>query len=261
VPAGSAPGASTETASAVALAGAEPAGLDKRVEPGPAAGGEQAKPVADQDPVLARERHDIGHRIGELPLGQRPLRPIGKARGFVDRGAGEAAGQRLIARRIAEAADHCRDLGVEERRRHRPGKIVEDFDVLAGGVEDLEHAWIGHQLEERRELHPRRQRIDRHRLLRPAELDEAELRPIGLVAHELGVHGDEGRPGLAAAESGKCGGVGDQGHGADNALLSLLYTETAAARRPRARPGRRLTRAGIHVPFPAFLEPRLTDHR
>jgi len=34
--------------------------------------------------------------------------------------------------------------------------------------------------------------IDGRRFLRARHLDQAEVRPIGILAHELGVHGDEG---------------------------------------------------------------------
>ena len=48
------------------------------------------------------------------------------------------------------------------------GAVPDDFDVLAGGVEHLEHALVRHQLEERLEVDAGRQRIDHHGLVRLA---------------------------------------------------------------------------------------------
>ena len=36
---------------------------------------------------------------------------------------------------------------------------------------------------------------------RACDLDQAEVRPVGVLAHELGVHGDEGLVGEAVDES------------------------------------------------------------
>ena len=43
--------------------------------------------------------------------------------------------------------------------------MPDDFDVLARGVKDLEHALIGHQIEERLQIDAGSQRIDHHRLV------------------------------------------------------------------------------------------------
>ena len=177
----------------------------------------------------------VGERVLQLPIGQRPLRPIGEARALVDAGIGELARQGLVAHRIAEAADHRSDLGVEQRRRHLAGEMEEDFDVLARGVEDLGDIGIRHQLEQRRQIDARRQRIDGHGFLGPGDLHQAELRPIGLVAHELGVDGDELMPALAAAELGQCGGLGDEGHWACYTRISGSLQPALGVRRPSRR--------------------------
>ena len=42
------------------------------------------------------------------------------------------------------------------------------------------------------------------------DLDQAQVRPIGVLAHELGVHGDEGLLGEALDEGDEIVGLGDQ---------------------------------------------------
>ena len=65
-----------------------------------------------------------------------------------------------------------------------------DLDILPRGMEHLEHALVGHQGEEWREVEARRHGIDQTAERRPGHLDEAEFRPVGRLAHEFGVDGD-----------------------------------------------------------------------
>src|SRR5690606_8529769 len=81
---------------------------------------------------------------------------------------------------------------------------------LAGGVEHLEDALVRHQVQHGGEVEARRQRIHRDRLFGPRELDEAELRPVGAVAHEFGVDGDVGRSALTGAEGFERLGIGNE---------------------------------------------------
>ena len=67
----------------------------------------------------------------------------------------------------------------------------DDLQVLAGGVEHLDHALVGHQLVERRKVDSRRQRINDGLLAWCGQLDDAEPRPEGLLAYELGIDGYE----------------------------------------------------------------------
>ena len=50
----------------------------------------------------------------------------------------------------------------------------------------------------------------RRGLVGARDLDEAEVRPIGILAHELGVHGDKGLLGKALNEGNQVFGPGDQ---------------------------------------------------
>ncbi len=92
---------------------------------------------------------DIGQRVGDLAIAERARRPVGEAHGFVDARPGQLGRQRLVADGVAEAADHCRDLGVEERAGDPAQHVIENLKILAGGVEDLEQPRIGQQVEER----------------------------------------------------------------------------------------------------------------
>jgi hypothetical protein len=65
------------------------------------------------------------------------------------------------------------------------------MDFLAGGMEDLNHALVAHQIEKRLQIDPRRERVDHHRFVRTRKLRDAELRVIGRLAQEFGVDGDE----------------------------------------------------------------------
>ena len=83
----------------------------------------------------------------------------------------------------------------------RSAKVDDDFDVLPRGMEDFDHRFVGHQLEERREVDVRRQRVDQRRHARCGHLDQAQDRPKGRFAHEFGVDGDE----IRLFESGENG--------------------------------------------------------
>ncbi len=133
-----------------------------------------------------------------LPLGKRPVRPIGKARGFVEGCLGEFGDEGLVTRGITEAVNHRRDLRVEQRCRNRAGQIEEYFHVLACGVKHLEDILVCHQRKQRRQVDPWCERVDRRRFLGAGYLDEAEDRPIGAL-------GGRNHPGLPRATvRGRC---------------------------------------------------------
>jgi hypothetical protein len=110
------------------------------------------------------------------------------------------------------AADHGRHLRIEQRPRHRVHAQVENLEVLAGRVKDLEDLGIGHQLVERRQIHAFRQRIDRRGLFGASHLGQAELGPVGALAHELGVDRHELGAGQGLAEGREVIGRGDELH-------------------------------------------------
>ena len=70
---------------------------------------------------------------------------------------------------------------------------MDDLEVLPAGVEHLQDFLVlDEQFEERAEVDPVRLGIDRRGFLAARDLDQAQVGPIGILAHELGVHGDEG---------------------------------------------------------------------
>ena len=76
-------------------------------------------------------------------------------------------------------------------RGHGAEAQDEDLDVLPGGVEHLHHRRVGQQLAERVQVDARGLGVDHRDLVVAGKLHDAELRPVGALAHELGIDGDE----------------------------------------------------------------------
>jgi hypothetical protein len=154
---------------------------------------------------------DVADRIVDLALVERPPSPVGEARALVEAVADQALDEVRIADLLAEPQSHRRDLRVEDRVRGPAGQIVDDLDVLAAGVEDLQDLLIvDQQVEQGLEVDPLGLGVDRGRFLLVADLDQAEVGPIGVLAHELGVDGDEVGLGKPFAQGLKRFGIGDQ---------------------------------------------------
>ena len=126
------------------------------------------------------------------------------------------------------------------------GQVEDDLDILAAGVEDLEHMLVvDEQVEQRREVDPLRLGVDRRRLLAVGDLEQAQVRPIGVLAHELGVDRDEVRPGEPFAELFEGLGVGDEGM--DVHLAALIAAASALDKAPS------VTRSARQRLFPNLL--------
>ena len=91
--------------------------------------------------------------------------------------------------------------------------MVNDFNVLPGRMKHLEHALMDHQLEERGEVEAGRQAIDQDFRAVGGNLDQAEPRPEGLLAHELGIDGDKGGAAEPSAGFGQLVVTRDEVHG------------------------------------------------
>ena len=105
---------------------------------------------------------------------------------------------------------HGGDLRVEQRNRHLAGEIVDDLQVLAAGVKDLEHLMLlDQQVEQGAEVEVCLG-IDRGRFVGSRDLDQAEVRPIGVFAHELRVDSDERVRGHPLDQLGEVVGFGDE---------------------------------------------------
>ena len=158
---------------------------------------------------------DVGGGIGDLGGGERPGGPVGEPVRLVDGATGQAADQRLVADLVAEAGHHGSDLGVEQRRRDGAEAEDEDLDVLAGGVEHLQHGRIGQQRAERGEVDAAGLGVDHRDLMVPGDLHHAEFGEIGALAHELGIDRDERVGGESVAQLVERFGGGDEfGRGA-----------------------------------------------
>ena len=166
---------------------------------------------------------NVGHRVMHLVFGQRPARPVGKTVGLVRPMAGNALDQLVVGNGIAIAEHHGRDLGVEDRVRHDPGLVPDDFDILTGGVENLQHLLVGHQCEERLEVDALGQRIDHDRFLRARHLHDAEQRIIGRLTQEFGIDGDDRVLGEAGANGGEFRSGGNQIHEQSMTLLDRAF--------------------------------------
>ena len=135
---------------------------------------------------------DVGDGVVDLGVGEGPARPVGEARGFVERDLADALGQFAIGDLVAKAADHGRDLGVEQRFGNDLGEVPDDFDILPRGVKDLHDIFIGHQLEEGLEVETFGQGVDRRRAIVAGDLDHADLRPKRRLTEKFRIDGDKG---------------------------------------------------------------------
>jgi len=88
---------------------------------------------------------------------------------------------------------------------------VDDLEVLAAGVEHLQHLVVDdEQVEQGLQIDSVCLGIDRRSFIDRCDLDQAQVGPIGILAHELGVHGDEWLLRQAIDESFESVGLGNQ---------------------------------------------------
>ena len=212
------------------------------IEPRAAAGLLQLVHHARED---GRKVRDVGNGIVDLTLVERTAPPVGEAGAFVEAVPKHALDQVGIADLLAVSERHRRDLRVEQRVGDLVGEIMNDFQVLAAGVKDLEHLLVVHEQVEQRFEVDFRLRVDRSSLIAARHLDQAELGPIGILAHELGVHGDERLLGKAFDERLEIVRVGNQGMDTHESPRAL-----AAASRVDKRGVGREARGDFHTSSP-----------
>ncbi len=136
---------------------------------------------------------DVGERIFELLVGKRAMAPVGEARRLVEPGSGDPLDELVVGDAVAEAADHCRDLRVEDGMRDHVAEMEDDLDVLPRSVEDLDDLLVRHQAEEGCEVDVFGKRIDQGGDAGRGHLDQAQDRPERRLANEFGIDGDEAR--------------------------------------------------------------------
>ena len=153
----------------------------------------------------------VTYRIIDLALVQRAAGPIGKARALVESDAKPAIDEIRIADLLALPQRHRRNLRVEQRVGGLAGQVIDNFDVLRTGMEDLEDILIVHQqVEQRTHVQPVLHRIDCGGFVRIGDLDQAEFGPIAVFPHKFGIDRNEWRFGQTSAEIGESGGILDQ---------------------------------------------------
>ena len=155
---------------------------------------------------------DVGDRVMHLFRAQRPARPVGKAVRLVRPMAHDALDQLVIGNGIAVAEYHGRHLGVEDRVRDDGGLMPDDFDILAGGMKNLQHRLIRHQFEKRLEVDPLGQGVDHHRFLGARHLHDAEQGVIRGLAQELRIDCYDRVFREAGTDGGEFRGGGNQMH-------------------------------------------------
>ena len=93
---------------------------------------------------------DVIDRVLNLLIAQRAARPIGQRLGLGQRYAAERLNERAVGNLLALAQKGGGDLCVKNRSRQRAHGVEHDLHILRAGVEDLDHALVGHKLGQRR---------------------------------------------------------------------------------------------------------------
>ncbi len=138
----------------------------------------------------------VADRVFELLRVERARAPVHGLIGLVVIALQDLLDQRPVGNGFAVAERHRRHLAVEQRAGDDARFLMHDLDILAGGVKDLEHRLVRHQRVKRRQ-------IDAGKWIgyvfqpRRGHLDQAQLRPVGGLSHELRV---DRHKGLAAKE-------------------------------------------------------------
>ena len=181
----------------------------------------------------------------QLRIAQRPAGPVGKARTFVNPLAGEPAHQGIVADGVAEAADHCRDLRIEDRMRQPAEAVKEDLQVLASRVKHLEQRFVVQKIGHRSQIEPGRQRVHGDGTVGPADLQQAQLRPVGLIAQEFGIDGNEVGAPKISTERTENARLGDDQHGGSYSLSRGTWEGPDARVRTITRPSAARARLGL----------------
>ena len=82
-----------------------------------------------QGTVDLHQENDIVGSIPQLLLRQRALRPVGAGVQLVQRDAEHGLDQVAVTDLVRVAEQRCRNLGIEQRRRHALVEMVENFQV------------------------------------------------------------------------------------------------------------------------------------
>ena len=92
---------------------------------------------------------------------------------------------------IAMPEHHRRNLRIEQWQRKLSHFLDEDFQILMRRVKHFGDAGVCKKAPERRQFDVRRQRVDGGGGRSVANLDQAKLRVVGLLAHEFRIDCEE----------------------------------------------------------------------
>ena len=116
---------------------------------------------------------EIAHVVDgvlELAFGERAARPVGQRLAFRQSDATERVDKPVVRNLRALPQKRSGNLGVEYGGRQHAQAVEQDLHVLRAGMKHLEHARVGHELGERREVLDGK-RVDDRALIRGRHLD------------------------------------------------------------------------------------------
>ena len=144
--------------------------------------------LAEQPLAQRQQVADVVERVLDLRLAEGAARPIGAGLAFRHLALEQPPGEFGVADLRGEAGERRGDLRVEQRC-HGAEQRREHLEVLPPGMQHLRGAARAQRRAQRPQV-LERERVDAHRAAARGELQQAELRPVGALAHELGVETD-----------------------------------------------------------------------
>ena len=132
---------------------------------------------------------DVIDRVLDLFVGQRATRPVGQRLGLGQRDAAKRLHERAVGNLLAFAQKGGGHLRVKNRTRQHAHGMEHNLHILRAGVEDFDHALVGHKLGQRRQVVDH-QRVDRDALGRGGNLNQTQARMERALAQKLGIDGN-----------------------------------------------------------------------
>ena len=151
------------------------------------------------DAVHLRQIDHVVGSVFQLGGGKGPARPVGERVALLQVHAAQAVHQRPVADLLGVAQKSGRHLGIEQGRRQNAQLAIEDLQILASGVEELHDGRVGKQRGEHLHVLDGEGIHDGHFRIR-SQLNEAEVRIVGLLAQKLRINGQDRRRGRSAHE-------------------------------------------------------------
>jgi len=152
------------------------------------------EPAERDEPALElggrrRQVLDVLARVADLLGRERTPEPVGAGLVLAELDPEQRLHERRVRQARADPGEDRGDLRVEQRPRRGPGGAAKDGHVAGARMQDLAGAGGAEERRERRQVADPR-RVDERDLARRGDLDDAELRAVGPLEHELGVERD-----------------------------------------------------------------------